>query len=77
MHPGLFAAAGPWLGGADFKSLMLQYPNCCVVLVLVRDSSGAGKVVADRSGRPRLHYSLAPEDAASMAKVSPSTSASP
>ncbi|KAL4425046.1 hypothetical protein ABPG77_001824 [Micractinium sp. CCAP 211/92] len=68
VHPGLFAAAGPWLGGADFKSLMLQYPNCCVVLVLVRDSSGAGKVVADRSGRPRLHYSLAPEDTASMAK---------
>ncbi|KAL4422311.1 hypothetical protein ABPG75_008508 [Micractinium tetrahymenae] len=66
VHPGLFAAAGPWLGGEDFKSLMLQYPNCCVVLVLVRDSSGAGKVVADRTGRPRIQYSLAAEDAASM-----------
>lgn len=68
VHPGLFAAAGPWLGGDDFKSLLLQYPNSCVVLVLVRDSSGAGRVAADRSGRPRIHYSLAAEDAASMAK---------
>ena len=24
VHPGLFAAASPWLGGEDFKDLMLQ-----------------------------------------------------
>lgn len=45
-----------------------QYPNCCVVLVLVRDS-GSGRVVIDRSGRPRIHYSLAPKDEESMLKV--------
>lgn len=65
VHPGLFAAAAPWLGGDDFKHLMLQYPNCCTVLVLTRDS-GSGRVVADRTGRPRIHYSLSPEDAGSM-----------
>jgi hypothetical protein len=41
-HPGLFAAAAPWLGGRDFKELLLQYPRACVVLVLVRDMESGG-----------------------------------
>jgi long-chain-alcohol oxidase len=106
-HPGLFAAATPWVGGRDYKRLMLQYPNACVVLVLTRDSgsgargavaagrplrcgvgrrgksaaardalikcaadapcrSAAGRVVIDRSGRPRLHYSLSQRDEGAM-----------
>ena len=28
VHPGLFAAASPWLGGEDFKDLMLQVGGC-------------------------------------------------
>ena len=41
---------------------------CCAVLVLVRDS-GCGRVAIDRSGRPRIHYTLAPADEASMLRV--------
>ncbi|PRW45373.1 Long-chain-alcohol oxidase FAO1 [Chlorella sorokiniana] len=67
VHPGLFAAASPWLGGEDFKDLMLQYPNACVVLVLTRDS-GSGRVVIDSAGRPRIHYSLSKFDEGSMVK---------
>ncbi|PSC68186.1 Long-chain-alcohol oxidase FAO1 isoform A [Micractinium conductrix] len=65
VHPGLFAAAAPWVGGADFKEVMLRFKDCCTVLVLVRDS-GCGRVAIDRSGRPRIHYTLAPADEASM-----------
>ena len=60
--------AAPWVNGADFKRLMLQYPNTCIVLVLTRDQD-AGRVAVDRAGRPRIHYSLSKRDEASMLKV--------
>lgn len=47
VHPGLFAAAAPWVSGEDHKELMLQYADCCIVLVLVRDQD-AGRVTIDR-----------------------------
>jgi choline dehydrogenase-like flavoprotein len=66
-HPGLFAAAAPWLSGRDFKDLLQQYRNSVAVLVLVRDQ-GCGKVTVDASGYPRLHYSISPRDRNSMIK---------
>jgi long-chain-alcohol oxidase len=61
-HPGLFAAAAPWLGGTNYKELMVQYPNAVPVLVLVRDSGNGGTVVLDKEGRPRLQYSISQHD---------------
>ena len=29
--------AAPWLGGASYKELLLDYPNACEILVLTRD----------------------------------------
>lgn len=64
-HPGLFAAACPWLNGADFKSLALEYPNTVPILVLVRDTVG-GKVEIDKNGNPRIHYTLGKRDRQTM-----------
>lgn len=65
VHPGIFASAAPWLGGEDYKRLMLQYPNACIVLVLTRDQD-PGYVAIDRDGRPRINYSLSKRDEGSM-----------
>lgn len=65
-HPGLFAAAAPWLGGTSYKELMVQYPNAVPVLVLVRDSGNGGTVRVDKNGRPRLEYCINQQDRAVM-----------
>ncbi len=65
-HPGLFAAAAPWLGGTAYKDLMVQYPNAVPVLVLVRDSGIGGTIVLDKDGRPRLQYTINDQDRAVM-----------
>ncbi|KAH7617681.1 hypothetical protein Ndes2526B_g07546 [Nannochloris sp. 'desiccata'] len=61
-HPGLFAAAAPWLGGTAYKDLLIQYPNSVPVLVLVRDSGNGGTVAVDKEGRPRLQYTMSQQD---------------
>jgi long-chain-alcohol oxidase len=66
-HPGLFAAACPWINGADFRNLALEYPNTVPILVLVRDTVG-GKVVIDKNGMPRIHYTLGKRDRQTMVK---------
>lgn len=66
-HPGLFAAACPWLNGADFRNLALEYPNTVPILILVRDTVG-GKVVIDKNGMPRIHYTLGKRDRQTMVK---------
>ncbi|EFN52938.1 hypothetical protein CHLNCDRAFT_137296 [Chlorella variabilis] len=67
VHPAFFAGGAPWVCGEDYKELMLRYPEACVVRVLVRDQD-AGRVTVDRSGRPRIHYTLSKRDEASMVK---------
>jgi len=65
-HPGIFAAAAPWLGGTAYKDLLIQYPYVVPLLVLVRDSGNGGTVVLDKEGRPRLQYTLNQQDREAM-----------
>eukprot|EP00887_Chlorella_sp_A99_P002220 scaffold21.g2220.t1 len=87
VHPGLFAAAAPWIGGQDFKDLVLQArcdagacasasrPAAGVACRTRRPSAvfaasglrtATRRVVIDREGRPRIHYSLSKRDEGSM-----------
>ncbi|GAB4819154.1 hypothetical protein N2152v2_006200 [Parachlorella kessleri] len=60
-HPMVYSLMVPWIGGGDYKDLLLQFNNQCTMLPLLRDQS-AGRVVIDDKGMPRLRYTLAKVD---------------
>jgi choline dehydrogenase-like flavoprotein len=61
-HPGISAAALPWLSGGEHKRLMQKLHRMANVIVLTRDYYG-GEVKIDSRGQPMLHYKLHPYDA--------------
>ena len=66
LHPGTAAAALPWRSAADHRALMERSANLSLVGVLGRDA-GAGRVLVDRDGSPRVRWRLAPADEARLA----------
>ncbi|MDP9178931.1 MAG: GMC oxidoreductase, partial [Gemmatimonadota bacterium] len=54
-HPGLLAAATPWLGAVHHRQTMQQVAQRALLIVLVRDCA-AGRVSIDADGRPRMSY---------------------
>jgi choline dehydrogenase-like flavoprotein len=54
-HPGLLAAATPWLGAVHHRQAMQQVAHRALLIVLVRDRAG-GRVIIDSDGRPRVRY---------------------
>ena len=66
VHPGTAAAALPWRSAADHRALMERSANLSLVGVLCRDA-GAGRVLVDRDGSPRVRWRLDPADEARMA----------
>jgi long-chain-alcohol oxidase len=66
VHPGTAAAALPWRSAADHRALMERSANLSLVGVLCHDT-GAGRVVVDRDGQPRIRWRLAAADEARMA----------
>jgi long-chain-alcohol oxidase len=66
VHPGTAAAALPWRSAADHRALMERSANLSLVGVLGRDA-GAGRVLIDRDGSPRVRWRLDPADEARLA----------
>lgn len=65
VHPGLGASVMPWLGGRQFKEVMLGLRRFTSQIILVRDR-GSGEVRIDKQGTPRLYYPLGHHDRQSM-----------
>ena len=61
-HPGLIAMAFPWAGAADHAVRMARARSYAPFIGIVRDQ-GSGRVRLTRSGRVRIEYRLAPQDA--------------
>jgi len=66
VHPGTAAAALPWRSAADHRALMERSDRLSLVGVLGRDA-GAGRVVLDRDGSPRVRWRLDRDDEARLA----------
>jgi choline dehydrogenase-like flavoprotein len=60
-HAGLLGLALPWRSGEQHKTVMQHAAHIGSFIVLTRDRDG-GRVTADKSGRPVLHYSLSTFD---------------
>ncbi|HYN82650.1 MAG TPA: GMC family oxidoreductase [Gemmatimonadaceae bacterium] len=54
-HPGLLAAATPWLGAVHHRQTMQEVAHRALLIVLVRDRA-SGRVSIDADGRPRIRY---------------------
>ncbi len=61
-HPGLAGSAFPWTGRAGSKAFMERLAFVAPIIALVGDR-GAGRVSLSRTGRPRIDYTIAPNDA--------------
>jgi choline dehydrogenase-like flavoprotein len=61
-HPGISAAALPWISGRAHKQLMQKLHRMSNIIVLTRDYYG-GQVKVDKQGNPVLHYKVHPYDA--------------
>jgi choline dehydrogenase-like flavoprotein len=66
VHPGVAAAALPWRSAADHRAQMERLADLSLVAVLCRDA-GAGRVLLDRDGSPRVRWRLHDADEARMA----------
>jgi long-chain-alcohol oxidase len=66
VHPGVAAAALPWRSAADHRAQMERLADLSLVAVLCRDA-GAGRVLLDRDGSPRVRWRLEAADEARMA----------
>ncbi|HET9290488.1 MAG TPA: GMC family oxidoreductase N-terminal domain-containing protein, partial [Actinomycetes bacterium] len=67
VHPGVAAAALPWRSAADHRAQMERLADLSLVAVLCRDA-GAGRVLLDRDGSPRVRWRLNAADEARMAE---------
>ncbi len=54
-HPGLLAAATPWISAAEHHEMMQEVAHRALLIVLVRDRA-SGRVTIDSDGRPRIRY---------------------
>lgn len=61
-HPGISAAALPWISGRAHKHLMQKLHRMANLIILTRDYYG-GRVKVNRRGQPILHYKLHRYDA--------------
>jgi len=59
--PGLIALVFPWEGREAFGTLMGRIRHVAPIIGIVREK-GEGRVSLSRAGRPRIDYTLAPED---------------
>ncbi len=66
-HPGLMGFGTPWNSAREFKTEMLHAAQQAFFIVLCRDR-GSGQITVDKSGRPRIHYQLAPVDTLHLLK---------
>ena len=63
--PGLIGLMFPWDGRAAFRSLMREIRHVAPLLAITADRGG-GRVRISRAGRPRIDYTVAPEDRAAL-----------
>ena len=63
--PGLIGLMFPWDGRAAFRSLMRDIRHVAPLLAITADRGG-GRVRISRAGRPRIDYTVAPEDRAAL-----------
>ena len=66
--PGLLALVLAWEGRAAFEATMRRAPRIAPLIGIVRDR-GSGRVRIARSGKPRIDYSLATEDRATLRRA--------
>nr|KAJ3416479.1 hypothetical protein HK105_001241 [Polyrhizophydium stewartii] len=65
--PALFAVQQPWRSAAEYKRLLLRYPNKVSVIALARDDDSEGTVYIDaKTGKPRVNWKLSNKDAKSI-----------
>ena len=62
VHPGVLIGFAAWRGADDFGALLANLPRSSGIGLLARDR-GEGQVRVTRSGRLRVHYRLADDDA--------------
>ena len=67
-HPGLAGSAFPWTGRADSKAFMERLSFVAPIVALIGDR-GAGRVSLSRTGRPRIDYRMAPNDARTASRA--------
>ncbi len=65
VHFALPASAFGWEGARRYKETIARLGHLSIVGVLLRDRE-SGRVATGRDGRPRVHYELAPFDAAHL-----------
>ncbi|MDP2313845.1 MAG: GMC family oxidoreductase N-terminal domain-containing protein [Pseudomonadota bacterium] len=61
-HPGMLSFATPWQSGRAHKRRMQRGEATANIIAITRDRDG-GRVTLDRSGRPRVGYTLSSHDA--------------
>jgi choline dehydrogenase-like flavoprotein len=59
--PGLIALVFPWEGRDAFEGLMRRIRHVAPIIGIVREK-GSGRVHLSRAGRPRIDYTVSPED---------------
>ncbi len=59
--PGLIALVFPWEGRDAFDGLMRRIRHVAPIIGIVREK-GSGRVHLSRAGRPRIDYTVSPED---------------
>ena len=62
IHPGVLVAFAPWRGAEEHAAMLGDLPRTSGIGLLLRDR-GAGRVQLTRTGRLRVSYRLAPDDA--------------
>ncbi|KND02977.1 uncharacterized protein SPPG_02052 [Spizellomyces punctatus DAOM BR117] len=68
MHPAMFASCVPWRSAEEHKRLLALYDRMVPVLVIGRDSDATkGRVYLDKTGTPRIEYTISPKDQISLA----------
>ncbi len=64
-HPGLLGLGQTWLSGAQHKEALSRSRYRAVFFGIVRDRDG-GRITVDKSGRPRIHYTISTYDRVHM-----------
>jgi choline dehydrogenase-like flavoprotein len=67
-HPGLSGSAFPWSGRTDSAAFMARLGHVAPLVAIVADR-GAGRVGLSRTGRPRIDYRIAPQDASTARRA--------
>ncbi|KAI8927371.1 hypothetical protein BC831DRAFT_398774 [Entophlyctis helioformis] len=62
IHAGSFATLVPWRSAADYKRLLLQFPQTASLISLTRDDDSKGTVFIDSDGKARINWTLSAKD---------------